>query len=140
MPRKNKQQATSVTAPGQPYGIAGEQQAAMKMVPLPDSQINPSMTEPVTANPTIPEMPGSTPEDLNSMESAVQAAFLSPSPDSPAFSTPSSRPLESIFTPAANGSFNRPSDVGNILRALAEDAGGDPVLMQLAAQADQQRL
>jgi len=140
MPRKSKQQPTSVTAPGQPYGIASEQQAAMQMVPLPDTQVTGSMDAPVA-----PDMGGSapmsTPESApNSMQTAIQEALMSPSPDAAAFSSPTSRPNESIFTPASMPTAPRPSDVGNILRALAEDAGGDPVISQLAAQADQQRL
>ena len=140
MPRKSKQQPTSVTAPGQPYGIAGEQQAAMNMVPLPDTQVTGSMDAPVGPAPDggapMPAMESAP----NSMESAIQAALISPSPDAAAFSAATSRPNESIFTPASMPTAPRPSDVGNILRALAEDAGGDPVLSQLAAQADQQRL
>ena len=140
MPRKSKQQPTSVTAPGQPYGIAGEQQAAMNMVPLPDTQVTGSMDAPVGAAPDgaapMPAMESAP----NSMESAIQAALISPSPDAAAFSAATSRPNESIVTPASMPTAPRPSDVGNILRALAEVAGGDPVLSQLAAQADQQRL
>ena len=140
MPRKSKQQPTSVTAPGQPYGIAGEQQAAMKMVPLPDTQVMGSMDAAVGAAPDtgapVPPMQ----ESANPMEAAIQGALISPTPDAPSFSAPTTRPNESIFTPAAMPSIPRLSDVGNILRALAEDAGGDPVLSQLAAQADQQRL
>ena len=140
MPRKSKQQPTSVTAPGQPYGIASEQQAAMQMVPLPDTQVTGSMDAPVA-----PDMGGSAPMGApestpDSMQMAIQEALMSPSPDAAAFSAATSRPNESIFTPASMPTAPRPSDVGNILRALAEDAGGDPVLSQLAAQADQQRL
>jgi hypothetical protein len=140
MPRKSKQQPTSVTAPGQPYGIASEQQAAMQMVPLPDTQVTGSMDAPVAS-----DMGGSAPMGApesapDSMQTAIQEALMSPSPDAAAFSSPTSRPNESIFTPASMPTAPRPSDVGNILRALAEDAGGDPVLSQLAAQADQQRL
>jgi len=138
MPRKSKQQAPSVTSPGQPYGIAGEQQAAMKTIPLPDSQIMGEMDAPIDGD-AVASMPGSETEP-DSMQMAVQEALMSPSPDAAAFSAPTSRPNESIFTPAPMQSMARPSDVGNILRALAEDAGGDPVLSQLAAQADQQRL
>lgn len=140
MPRKNKQQPTSVTAPGQPYGIAGEQQAAMQMIPLPETQVDASMTDNVAASPLEPfnGIPPAT--EPNAMEQAIQAALITPSSDSPAFSAPSVRPNESIFTPASMPSTPRSSDVGNILRALAEDVGGDPVLSQLAAQADQQRL
>lgn len=140
MPRKNKQQPTSVTAPGQPYGIAGEQQAAMKMVPLPDTQVNPSMSDPVAPSPMDAGAAPAPAAPQNPMEEAIKAALISPSPDAPAFSAPTTRPDESIFTPASMPSAPRPSDVGNILRALAEDVGGDPVLSQLAAQADQQRL
>jgi hypothetical protein len=140
MPRKSKQQPTSVTAPGQPYGIASEQQAAMQMIPLPDTQVTGTVDAPVT-----PDMTASAPLEApttspNSMETAIQEALISPSPDAAAFSALTSRANESIFTPASMPSAPRPSDVGNILRALAEDAGGDPVLSQLAAQADQQRL
>jgi hypothetical protein len=140
MPRKSKQQSTSVTAPGQPYGIAGEQQAAMNMVPLPDTQVTGSMDAPVGAAPDSGAPMPAMESAPNSMESAIQAALISPSPDAAAFSAATSRPNESIFTPASMPTAPRPSDVGNILRALAEDAGGDPVLSQLAAQADQQRL
>ena len=140
MPRKSKQQPTSVTAPGQPYGIASEQQAAMQMVPLPDTQVTGSMDAPVA-----PDMGGSAPMGApesapDSMQTAIQEALMSPSPDAAAFSSPTSRPNESIFTPAATPSIARPSDVGNIFRALAEDSGGDPIFLQLAAQADEQRL
>lgn len=140
MPRKSKQQPTSVTAPGQPYGIAGEQQAAMNMVPLPDTQVTGSMDAPVGVAPDAGAPMPAVESAPNSMESAIQAALISPSPDAAAFTAATSRPNESIFTPASMPSAPRPSDVGNILRALAEDAGGDPVLSQLAAQADQQRL
>lgn len=112
----------------------------MKMVPLPDTQIDPSLSAPSDVSPMdSAPMPSAAPES-NPMEEAIKAALISPSPDTPAFSSPSMRPEESIFTPAATPSVPRPSDVGNILRALAEDVGGDPVLSQLAAQADQQRL
>jgi hypothetical protein len=137
MPRKSKQQPTSVTAPGQPYGIASEQQAAMKMVPLPDTQVTGSMDTPIGDDPNTP-MPGAKTKP-DSLQTAIQAALMSPSPDQAAFSTPTDRPNESIFTPAP-ASPMRPSDVGNIFRALAEDSGGDPVFLQLAAQADEQRL
>lgn len=137
MPRKSKQQPTSVTAPGQPYGIASEQQAAMKMVPLPDTQVTGSMDAPIGGNPNA-SMPG-TETKPDSMQAAIQAALISPSPDQKAFSTPTNRPNEPIFTPAPPSPM-RPSDVGNIFRALAEDSGGDPVFLQLAAQADEQRL
>ncbi len=141
MPRKNKTQPSSTTAPGQPYGIAGDQQAAMKMVPLPDTQINGSMSDPTGPSGVDPSMPsGDSGGPMNSMESAIQAALVSPSPQAPAFSSPTTRPNESIFTSAAMPSAPRPSDVGNIFRALAEDSGGDPVFLQLAAQADEQRL
>jgi len=137
MPRKSKQQAPSVTSPGQPYGIAGEQQAAMKTIPLPDSQIMGEMDAPIDGD-AVASMPGSETEP-NSMQAAIQAALMSPSPDQAAFSAPTNRPNESIFTPTAM-SAARPTDLGNIFRALAEDSGGDPVFLQLAAQADEQRL
>lgn len=38
MPRKGKGQAPAV-APGQPYGMAGEQRAAMQAIPLPDAAV-----------------------------------------------------------------------------------------------------
>ena len=137
MLRKSKQQAPSVTSPGQPYGIAGEQQAAMKTIPLPDSQIMGEMDTPISGDAGA-SMPGSETEP-NSMQAAIQAALMSPSPDQAAFSAPTNRPNESIFTPSPM-STARPTDLGNIFRALAEDSGGDPVFLQLAAQADEQRL
>lgn len=139
MPRKNKSQPVSVTAPGQPYGIAGEQRAAMDMIPLPDTQVTGSMTEPV-GKAVAPAADITEIKPENSMEQAIQAALTSPSPDAPAFSAATQRPDEPIFMPASMPTAPRASDVGNILRALSEDVGGDPVLMQLAAQADQQRL
>jgi hypothetical protein len=139
MPRKSKQQPTSVTSPGQPYGIAGEQQAAMNMVPLPDTQVAGSMDAPISSDMGGSAPMGASESAPNSMQMAIQEALMSPSPDAAAFSAPTTRPNESIFTPAAP-SIARPSDLGNIFRALAEDSGGDPVFLQLAAQADEQRL
>lgn len=141
MPRKNKNQPVAVTAPGQPYGIAGEQREAMRLLPLPDTQVDPSMTDPTAPAPMdgSSPTPASAEPEMSSMDQAIQAALTSPSPDAPAFSAATRRPEESIFTPAAMP-MQRPSDVGNILRALAADAGGDPILSQMAAQADEQRL
>ncbi|NBW35723.1 MAG: hypothetical protein EBR30_12035 [Cytophagia bacterium] len=138
MPRKSKNQPVSVTAPGQPYGVAGDQKAAMQMIPLPESQVQPSMTAPITVPSESVPAPATEPQ-MNSMQQAIQAALTSPSPDAPAFSTPTARPNESIFTPAP-AVMNRPNEVANIFRALADDAGGDPYLLELAAQVDEQRL
>lgn len=140
MPRKSKSQATTVTAPGQPYGVAGEQQAAMKLLPLPDTQVQPDMSAPTAAPSSVPGMANTADAPQpNAMEAAIQAALTSPSPDAPAFSAPTTRPEESIFT-TVQQPITRKSDVANILRALSDDVGGDPVLMQLAAQAEQQGL
>lgn len=144
MPRKSKTQNTAVTAPGQPYGIAGDQQAAMKTIPLPNTEIQGSNTAQVSPpiNPSVFQQVNSgLPEqqsnnDSSGFQAAIEAATNSPEPAQNAFSDPTARPSESLLTmPTKNIPPRTPT--ADILRMMAQSNGNDPALMDMAAKAAQ---
>lgn len=140
MPRKSKQQSTTVTAPGQPYGIAGEQQAAMNIVPLPDTQIDPQMQNiptPSTSSPLGASPDSNLEEDVNPLANIIDAARNSPAPAGAAFSAPTERPEESVLArpplpPAV------PNNAANIIRMIAQ-ANGDSSLNEIATNVERLR-
>jgi hypothetical protein len=148
MPRKSKTQPITTTAPGQPYGVASEQQAAMKTIPLPNSAIvaNPVMpSSQNVASPPMP-MPQDTPQSsINAVglptntaplspESTLTAALNTTPPMGAAFSDPSTYPKnENSMMPVASPTPKSP--IANILNMVAEANGNDPALIAIAANA-----
>ena len=141
MPRKSKSQPVAVTAPGQPYGIAGDQQAAMKSIPLPNTEIqgqNIAQTSP-SLNPEMINQVNQSPNPVASeapsdFQSAIMAAMNSPEPTQNAFSDPTARPSESLLTMPMQPNVKK-TPTSDILRMMAEANGNDPALMDMAASA-----
>jgi hypothetical protein len=140
MPRKSKQQSTVATSPGQPYGIAGEQQAAMNIVPLPDTQIMPEMQNgamPSTSSPLGAAPDSDLESNVNPLAGIIDAARNSPAPAAPAFSAPTERPEESIMArPPLPPTV--PNNTANIIRMIAQ-ANGDSSLNEIAANVERLR-
>ena len=135
MPRKSKTQTTAVVAPGQPYGIAGDQQAAMKTIPLPNTTISGDMSAPTGAIPIPPNELSPTPSEIPSApQDALMAALNTPPPTSEAFTMPTNRPQEPLMTPVPASEPKR-SRAAEILHMLADASGGDPALIQIANDA-----
>lgn len=131
------------TAPGQPYGVAGEQQAAMKAVPLPDSapaaaagpppmpggQAPPTSAEPGGGAPPMPT--GGPPQGI---ASALQAAMAMAPPPGGGIDRPTEMPNQPLTTapPARPG---RVTPTARVLAMLAENNNNDPALQQAASAA-----
>jgi hypothetical protein len=136
MPRKSKNQSTAVVSPGQPYGIAGEQQAAMQTIPLPETRVKPN-----TQNLNSGSM-GQEPSDLNSVSGAnsveqlFQNAQSMPAPDLNSFSAPSERPNEDLMTMPNQPVAGIPNQTAEILRMIARYQNNDPMLLAKAADAE----
>jgi len=129
MPRKSKSQATTVTAPGQPYGIAGDQQAAMATIPLPNNNLPISSTPSPNANPNV-----NTPNEVPSpsgFADVLSAAIASPTPGQGAFSAPTERPnqdlLENVAPPQT---IQRTNPTIELLKVMAENMGNDPAILE----------
>lgn len=140
MPRKTKNQSTTVTSPGQPYGIASEQQAAMNIVPLPNTQIDPQMeqTNPLDTSRSLGGAPNVMPsENNNPLNNIIDIAKNTPAPSAPAFSAPTERPEESIMTKPTTPPVV-PNNTAMIIRMIAQ-ANGDDSLNQIATNVERLR-
>jgi hypothetical protein len=155
MPRKAKTPSVStpVTSPGQGYGVAGEQKAAMAAVPLPGGAPDvgaPGTGAPTGASPAAPTPPASrggapvpppaagpepAPGGGNPLAQAIVAAISSPAPAEGGFDRPTERPTEDLFTPPAPMRSGRVTPTARVLSMLAESNGNDPALRALADDA-----
>lgn len=135
MPRKSKNQPTNQTAANQAYGVAGEQKAAMSVIPLPNTQMEPD-TNAQFLQP-MSSVPAGSPDIGNQI---LEAARNAPPPDEPAFSAPSNRPDESVFVAPQNPPSVKVSPAIELLRMIAASNGNDPLLMQIAADAERLKL
>lgn len=157
MPRKAKTQSTTKTAPGQPYGVAGEQVAAMEQVPIPDSRIatsanttapsgermaTPSTDVTTPANPTVTggsleQLGQGKSTEMAQLEAALSDAASMPAPSAPAFSTPPT--TDELGRVQQGGGIAPPvrveSPVVQMLRNLSASNPGDDRLQQLAERA-----
>lgn len=138
MPRKTKTPQIPATSPGQPYGVAGEQKAAMNIVPMANSnaEYNPDM--PVTSSeaqqmlsPSGPATPQST-----GFSSALEAALQTQPPGEGAFSAPSNNPDQTFEnTPIAPAPMEKPTNPTiATLEMMARNMGNDPALLEMANQ------
>jgi hypothetical protein len=136
MPRKSKNQSTTVVSPGQPYGIAGEQQAAMQSVPLPETRVQPD-----TQNPPITTM-GQEQSSLDSaavpdpVQQLLENAQSTPAPTLNSFSAPTERPDENLMTMPSQPVAGVPNKTAEILRMVARFQNDDPMLLAKAADAE----
>jgi hypothetical protein len=141
MPRKSKTQPIATTAPGQPYGVASEQQAAMKTIPLPNTVVQANPVAPAGNNvpsPPVPTATQSIPTPVNTQQSnsqvALNAALNTTPPAGAAFSDPPRYPQQN--NPIMPTPLSAPkSAVANILNMIAESHGNDPALIAIAANA-----
>lgn len=140
MPRKSKSQPIASVAPGQPYGIAGDQQAAMKTVPLPNNQTIPEPLNASSPNPVAP--PTATPNSPSvSLEDILGAAQASPTPGSGAFSAPTMMPNQGLLdqvTPPPTAPRTNPTI--ELLKTMAANAGNDPAILEIVNQLQMQRM
>jgi hypothetical protein len=148
MPRKSKTQPIATTAPGQPYGIASDQQAAMKTLPLPNSVIKASLSDPTSTNVPTPPIPlpqdgmfGSPITMGQGMESAqpdqksmLEAALNTAPPLGNAFSDAPRFAGDQTLMPSMAPAAPK-SAIANILNMIAESHGNDPALIAIAANA-----
>lgn len=152
MPRKAKSQGATKTAPGQAYGMAGEQVAAMEQIPLPQTSItgdagaamggtgtapNPApQTEGVP--PTSAPLPaiGAAPE-INVLEKALADAAAMPQPAINSFSAPvGPEELQNLpATPVTRQMSRMTSPVVDLLQSMALAHGNDARLEELANNA-----
>lgn len=135
MPRKSKTQSTTVTSPGQPYGVSGEQQASMQTIPLPETRVQPE-SQPAMS-PMMNEQGLSDDVAVPSpMQQLLENAQSMPAPDLNAFSAPTQRPDENIMTMPQQPIANVPNKTAEILRMVARFQNNDPMLLQKAADAE----
>jgi len=140
MPRKSKSQPLANVAPGQPYGIAGDQQAAMKTIPIPNSQIIPEplrSTSPESATSATPP-PATT---GMSLQNILQAAQEAPMPGAGAFSAPTALPNQGLLDqvqPPPNTPVTNPTI--ELLKTMAANAGNDPAILEIVNQLQMQRM
>lgn len=130
MPRKSKPQATTVVSPGQPYGIAGEQQAAMATIPLPNNDLPITTVNASTPSPN-PEMASMQPGPSSNFADVLNAAVASPTPGQGAFSAPTTRPNQSMMEnvqPAPSVSPSNPTI--QLLETMASNMGNDPAILE----------
>jgi hypothetical protein len=147
MPRKSKPQSANLVGQDQPYGMAGEQQAAMKTVPLPNNTTpmptaqgtQPAVGAPPSdGNPTPLTTPGVAPATApsNPMGNALIAALSTPPPGPGAFSQPTTRPAEPVTTmPQPGQPVPNNTPTADILRKMALAAGNDPAILAMANNA-----
>ena len=138
MPRKSKTQNTNVISPGQPYGIAGEQQAAMKSVPLPQTRIE-GNTSPSTDPMSSQEGTMDSVASPDAMQQLLSNAQSTPAPSLNAFSAPTERPEENLMTMPEKPISGIPNRTAEILRMVARFQNNDPLLLQKAADAERLR-
>ena len=138
MPRKTKTPSVPATSPGQPYGVAGEQKAAMDSIPLAnntpefntDAPLSSSeATQSLNPAPTATEVP-------SNISSTLQAALETQPPSEGAFSAPSNNPEQtfqntSIVPPPAQQPTNPTIAT---LEMMAKNMGNDPALLEMANQ------
>ena len=134
MPRKSKTQSTAVTAPGQPYGIAGEQQAAMQTIPLPETRVEPN-TQPSTGS-VVDQSSMESAAVPSPMEQLLDSARSAPAPTLNAFSAPTERPQEDLMTMPQKPISAVPNKTAEILRMVARFQNNNPTLLQKAADAE----
>lgn len=136
MPRKTKTPKVSATAPGQPYGVAGEQKAAMDVVPIANTTNENFLDQPINPQQATADLNpvGSNPEPSSGLDSILQAAIQSPTPELGAFSAPSERPEETFQNMQPMGTPSKPPTNPTIeaLEMMARNMGNDPALLEMA--------
>ena len=142
MPRKKKP-TVPVTSPGQPYGVASDQAAAMDMVPMAQGSSMAGGPAPGPAQvpppgPVPPGAPAPTAMPTDPMAAVLGAAQgMEPPPEEGMFG-PSERPDEDVMTmPAA--AAPAPSGLDTVFAILAE-AYDDDYYHELAAMARARRI
>lgn len=130
MPRRAKTPRLPATSPGQPYGVAGEQRAAMDVIPLPED--NPPPTLPP---PPADAAPGGPPPaaPLTDLGAAVQGAMQMEAPTGDLYG-PTQYPDQQLGQPYA-APVRRSTPTADVLRMVAESMGGDPLILQMADDA-----
>lgn len=135
MPRKAKTQPTTTTAPGQPYGMASQQVAAMEQIPLPDTSVTPQTPQPTASAQTPPsEAPmGAPTAPPDPLAQALMDAQAMPAPTAPAFSTPPTPDeLSSLQTFQPNIVDQRAmSPVAKLMQEMAIAYAGDERLEEM---------
>lgn len=136
MPRKTKTPNIAATAPGQPYGVAGEQKAAMNIVPMADGNNEYNPDTPLTSSESNQMLsPNSSPiGQPTGLPSALEAALQTQPPGEGAFSAPSNNPDQTFEnTPMAPPPLERPTNpTVATLEMMARNMGNDPALMEMA--------
>jgi hypothetical protein len=136
MPRKSKNQSTTVVSPGQPYGIAGEQQAAMQSVPLPETRVQPNTQNPATTTMGQEQSSLDSAAVPDPMQQLLQNAQSTPAPTLNSFSAPTERPDENLMTMPSQPIVGAPNKTAEILRMVARFQNNDPMLLAKAADAE----
>lgn len=138
MPRKTKTPKIAATSPGQPYGVAGEQKAAMNIVPMANGNPKFNLDMPVssTQSQEMLNPVGPPPETPMGLDSALQAALETQPPGEGAFSAPSNNPDQTFEnTPIVPPPMERPTNPTiETIEMMARNMGNDPALMEMANQ------
>lgn len=138
MPRKTKTPKVAVTSPGQPYGVAGEQKAAMDIVPMAggNGEYNPDMPVSSTESAQMLNPSGDTAGMSSGIGSVLEAALQTQPPGEGAFSAPSNNPEQTFQnTPIPAAPDVRPTNPTiDTLEMMARNMGNDPALMEMANQ------
>ena len=150
MPRNAKRPtppAMPATSPGQPYGVAGEQRAAMASIPLPmtgPEQVGPQgEAGPPPAGLPAGGPPGQTPAlTPDNPMSPIAAALSMPAPEGDAFADETAFPDEPVTAGLPTQQFIQPQvpPVANTLRMMAATFGNDPDLLRIADDAQKRGL
>lgn len=144
MPRKSKTQSTTRTSPGQPYGMAGEQVAAMEQIPIPLTNQPPAVNAAPASAGAMPAgmAPSGPPEaaqqaEIGQLEQALMDATATPAPTMPAFSAPVTDDERAALaaTKSPMQSARQVSPVVQLLQDLAMANMGDEYLEEIAATA-----
>jgi hypothetical protein len=136
MPRKSKNQSTAVVSPGQPYGIAGEQQAAMQSIPLPETRVQPTTQDPSNTTMGQEQLFSDSVAVPDPLQELLQSAQATPAPSLNSFSAPTERPDENLMTMPSAPVSGVPNKTAEILRMVARFQNNDPMLLAKAADAE----
>ena len=136
MPRKTKTPKVPATSPGQPYGVAGEQKAAMNIIPVANGgpEYNPETPATLPETQEMLGVNGPPPEEYGGFASTLEAALQTQPPGEGAFSAPSNFPDQSFNnTPIAPTPMERPTNPTiATLELMARNMGNDPALLEMA--------
>ena len=138
MPRKTKTPKVAATSPGQAYGVAGEQKAAMDIVPMAgaNTEYNPDMPVSNAESAQMLNPSGDTSGMSSGLDSVLQAALETQPPGEGAFTAPSNNPEQTFQnTPIPEAPAVRPTNPTiDTLEMMARNMGNDPGLMEMANQ------